>query len=351
MTTPPSACALPGRTGWTDEGRDTDRVLFQPSTGTRRVLVLFVDFPDAPAAGSTLPYAARLAPVADWLGTASYGRLRLALTPLHHWIRMPAPSVSYGFTRGLGFEAHEAYVRDAFAAATAYGADFARHDMAYVVPTRAATALSFSPTYLHDPAAPEGLPLKWAVTFGQDLWHWGPKVAAHETCHTFGLPDLYAFTGDTHRHTGGWDVMGDIAGAAPQFLGWHAWKLGWIDDSQVAGLAGPGCRTVALTPVERPGGTKIAVVRTGPTTAYVAESRRAEGHDRTARSTGVLVYRVDSATPTGEGPVRVLPPPGRTGPDLAARSPGQSFADPAAGVRIDVLPGGGAGDVVRVRSS
>ncbi|MGW2563714.1 M6 family metalloprotease domain-containing protein [Streptomyces sp. NPDC001514] len=354
---PAAECALPGRTGWTDEGHDTDRTQFQPSTGTRRVLMLFVDFPDAGATDSTDAYAAQLAPAADWMRAASYGRSRLAVTSLHRWIRMPADSDSYGFARGLTFETHEKYVRDAIKAADPY-ADFSRYDMVYVVPTRAASAISFSPTYLYDPTASgvtaDGIRLKWAVTFGQDIWRWGPKVAAHETGHTFGLPDLYSFTGATHQHVGGWDVMGNIAGPAPQYLGWHSWKLGWTRDDQVACLSAPGHRTVRLTPVERPGGTKIAVLRTSGTTAYVAESRRAEGNDRAACSTGILIYKVDSAIPTGEGPVRIMngnpaatPPVGCTQLDLAAYTPGQTFTDPDTGVRIDVLAGSRAGDVVR----
>ncbi|MFD9906487.1 M6 family metalloprotease domain-containing protein [Streptomyces sp. NPDC059063] len=355
---PAAACALPGGTGWTDEGHDTDRTQFQPSRGTRRVLTLFVDFPDAEATGSTREYAAQLAPAARWLRTASYGRTRLALTSLHRWIRMPAKSTTYGFERGLTFEAHEKYVRDAIAAADPH-VDLSRYDMVYAVPTRTASAITFSPTYLYDRTTPgvtaDGTRLKWAVTFGQDLWRWGPGVAAHETGHTFGLPDLYSFTGATHRHVGGWDVMGNIAGPAPQYLGWHSWKLGWTGDSQVACLPAPGSRTARLTPVERPGGTKIAVLRTGGTTAYVAESRRARGNDRDACSTGVLIYQVDSATPTGEGPVRVLnsspnaePRPGCTRLDMAAYAPGQTFTDPENGARIEVLAGGGAGDVVRL---
>ncbi|WP_329199029.1 MULTISPECIES: M6 family metalloprotease domain-containing protein [unclassified Streptomyces] len=353
-----AGCALPGRTGWTDEGHDTDRTRFQPATGTRRVLTLYVDFPNAPATDSTEPYTAQLAPAADWMGSASYGRLRLENTPLRRWVRMPADSTSYGFARGLTFEAHEKYLRDAVTAADPY-ADFSRYDMVYVVPTRTATAIPFSPTYLYDPATPgvtaDGSRLKWAVTFGQDMWHWGHKVAAHESAHTFGLPDLYAFTGATHRYVGGWDVMGDIAGHAPQYLGWHSWKLGWTRDDQVACLPATGRRTVRLTPVERPGGTKIAVLRTGGTTAYVAESRRAQGNDAAACSTGVLIYAVDSAARTGEGPVQIMnanpattPAAGCTPLDRAAYAPGQSFTDPATGVRIDVLAGGAAGDTVRL---
>ncbi|MEU3692544.1 M6 family metalloprotease domain-containing protein [Streptomyces narbonensis] len=358
-SSPAAGCALPGRTGWTDEGHDTDRTQFQPATGTRRVLTLYVDFPDAPAADSTEPYAAHLAPAADWMARASHGRLRLATTSLHRWIRMPAESTSYGFARGLTFEAHERYLRDAITAADPY-ADFSRYDMVYVVPTRTATAVPFSPTYLYDPAAASGITadgtrLKWAVTFGQDMWRWGHKVVAHETAHTFGLPDLYSFTGATHQYVGGWDVMGDIAGRAPQYLGWHSWKLGWTRDGQVACLPAPGRRTVRLTAAERPGGTRIAVLRTGETTAYVAEARRAQGNDADACSTGVLVYKVDSATRTGEGPVRIMnanptatPPSGCTPLDMAAYAPGQSFTDSATGVRIEVLAGGQTGSTVRL---
>lgn len=354
----PASCAIPGKTGWTDEGHDTDRAQFQTATGTHRVLTLFVDFPDAPATDSTSSYAAQLAPAADWMAKASYGRSRLAIGSLHRWVRMPAASTSYGFARGLTFEAHERYVRDAITAADPY-VDFSRYDMVYVVPDRAATAIPFSPTYLYDPTTPgitaDGTRLKWAVTFGQDMWHWGPKVADHETSHTFGLPDLYSFTGATRQYVGGWDVMGNIAGPAPQYLGWHSWKLGWTRDDQVACLPAPGSRTVRLTAVERPGGTKIAVLRTGGTTAYVAESRRAEGGDSSACSTGVLIYKVDSAAQTGEGPVRVMnadptatPPAGCAQLDLAAYKPGQTFTDPDTGARIDVLAGGRAGDTVRI---
>ncbi|MEV0416361.1 hypothetical protein AB0I68_37875 [Streptomyces sp. NPDC050448] len=99
-------------------------------------------------------------------------------------------------------------------------------------------------------------------------------------------------------------------------------------------------------------------MRTGETTAYVAESRRAQGNDAAACSTGVLIYKVDSAAATGiykvdsaaatgEGPVRITnatpaatPPTGCTALDLAAYAPGQSFTDPATGVRIDVLADG-----------
>lgn len=346
-TAPATDCALPGTTGWTDEGHTTDPTRFQQPLGTKHVLMLFVDFPDAQASGPTSASYRQLAPAADWMKHDSYGRTALDITPLDRWIRMPQDSTSYGFQRGITFEQHEAYVRQAVAAADPY-ADFSRYDMVYIVPAPSAAAISFSPTYLYDPATAgvtaDGRRVKWAVTFGQDMWHWGFKVADHETSHTFGLPDLYAFTGtDYHRFVGGWDLMGDIAGAAPQHVGWERWKLGWIDDSQVACLPSAGSRTARLKAVERAGGTKIAVIRTGETTAYVAESRRAVGADGHACSTGVLVYKVDTTTQTGDGPLQVVngnpdatPPSGCRALDMAAFHSGQTFTDPATGVRIEV---------------
>ncbi|MET9178520.1 M6 family metalloprotease domain-containing protein [Kitasatospora aureofaciens] len=356
-TAPASDCALPGKTGWTDEGHNTDHTQFQQPFGTKHVLMLFVDFPDAPAAGSLDDYYRALAPAQEWMEQDSYGRVRLDIDPLKRWITMPQASATYGFQRGITFDQQELYVKQAVQAAAPY-ADFSRYDMLYIVPTKSASAISFSPTYLYDPTTAgitvNGTRIKWAITFGQDMYHWGYKVADHETSHTFGLPDLYAFTGtDVHRYVGGWDLMGNIAGPAPQHIGWERWKFGWIDDRQVACLPATGSRTVRLKAVERPGGTKIAVVRTGGTTAYVAESRRAVGADDTACSTGVLIYKVDTSTQTGYGPVQVVTNPDAAAPtgnctalDMQTWQPGQWFQDDTARIRIYVNASDASTDTV-----
>jgi M6 family metalloprotease-like protein len=358
-----SACALRGTTGWTDEGHDTDYSVFQRPVGTIRVGMIFVDFPDAPATESPADDAAQLTPGADWVWNASYGKVWLAITQQQRWVRMPRNSTDYGFARGLGHEAHEAYLRDAVTAADP-NVDFSQYDMVYVVATRNAAAISFTPTYVYDPGTAgvvaDGTRIKWAVTFGQDMWHWGPKLVAHETAHSFGLPDLYAFdTGtDGHGFVGGWDVMGLVGGKAPQYFGWESWKLGWTDDSQVYCQASAGSGTVYLTAVEYGSGTKMAVVRTGPTTAYVVESRRAVQADTAACSTGALVYKVDTSVRTGYGPIRVMdakpsatPASGCRPLDDAPYWAGESFTDSAAGVRIDVLSADGYGETVRVTKS
>lgn len=72
--------------------------------------------------------------------------------------------------------------------------------------------------------------------------------------------------------------------------------------------AAPGTSEVVLTPIERAAGTKIAVIPTGPNAAVVVESGRAEGYDTNGSLTpGVLVYLIDTAIPSGSGPLKVLP--------------------------------------------
>ncbi|MFI9201936.1 M6 family metalloprotease domain-containing protein [Streptomyces sp. NPDC053048] len=354
-----SRCALPGATGWTDEGHDTDHSVFQRPTGTINVGMIFVDFPDAPATEHPATAGARITPGADWMWHASYGKVWPAISQHQRWVRMPHRSTDYGFARGLTHETHEAYLKDAVTAADP-SVDFSRYDTVYVVATRNATAIPFTPTYIYEPGTrgvvADGTRVKWAVTFGQDMWHWDHRLVGHETAHTFGLPDLYAFDAgsDAHRFTGGWDVMGLIGGAGSQYFAWHSWKLGWTGDDQVLCRATRGSDTVRLTAVGYHTGTKMAVLRTGPTTAYVVESRRAVNADAGARSTGALVYKVDSSVPTGKGPIRVIDARPATTPvggrplDDAPFASGRSFTDHSAGVRIEVLDADSSGDTVRV---
>ncbi|MET9373838.1 M6 family metalloprotease domain-containing protein [Streptomyces sp. NPDC002992] len=358
-----STCALTGTTGWTDEGHNTDYSVFKKPTGTIKVGMIFVDFPDAPATETPAEDAAKITPGADWLWNASYGKVWLDITQHQRWVRMPRNSADYGYARGITHESHEAYLKDAVTAADPY-VNFSAYDMVYVVATKNATQITFTPTYIYAPGTAgvvaDGNRIEWAVTFGQDLWTWGTKLVAHETGHTFGLPDLYAFDAgtDAHRYVAGWDVMGLIGGKGSQYLAWHSWKLGWTADTQVLCRATPGSDTVYLTAVEYGNGTKMAVVRTSSTTAYVVESRRAVQADTGVCVTGALVYKIDTSVRTGYGPVRVMdaqpsvtPPSGCRQLDDAPYGVGQSFVDSAAGVRIEVLSNDAYGDTVRVTTS
>jgi M6 family metalloprotease-like protein len=302
---PVSRCKLPATDVDLSEGWGSTES-FAPSTGTVKAKMIFVDFPDAPANDSTTALYNELAPGAtSWFKTASYGKLNLDVTAdTSHFYRMPAASDSYGYQRGLTSAAHRKYIQDALNA-VGRSVDFKGTQLLYVVATRAAPAISFSPTYMSSVTAADGTVIGHTVTFGQDLWTWGSKVVNHETGHTMGLPDLYPFTGVTTQYVGGWDLMGLISGPSPDRFAWHKWKQNWINDSQVDCVTVPGTTSHTLTPIETASGSKMTVIKTSDTRAVVAEVRSDKGVDSATCATGVLVYTVDTSVTTGSGPIVV----------------------------------------------
>jgi M6 family metalloprotease-like protein len=357
-----SQCALQGTTGYTGEGQQTDYTTFQQpfdpagssSSKTIHIGMLYVDFPDAAGTGNIADYYNRLSPAANWMWNASHGRTQLDIqAPLNQWLRMPSNSTAYGWPGTPPYAQQQQYVLDAATAASKAGVDLSQYDMLYIVPTTNAATINNSPTYIWDPNNPGvvvgNTTVKWAVTFGQDIWGaWGYKIADHETSHTFGLPDLYAFSGSRDQYVGGWDIMGDIGGPGPQYFGWESWKFGWIDDTQVSCLSAQGTSyRTTLNAVEygpTSGTYKLAVLRTSATTAYVVESRRSAYDDPSLCSQGVLIYKVDTSTQTGNGPIQVVSNPNAPAPtgscetqDMDAWQPGQKFTDTAANVTISVV--------------
>ncbi|WP_433056613.1 M6 family metalloprotease domain-containing protein [Dactylosporangium sp. CS-033363] len=344
---PAGGCALPATGAALSEGIQ-NQGQFVPTSGTVAAKMIFVDFPDAPANGPTTALYQQVVPGGQqFFSTVSYGKLSLQVdADTSRFYRMPRASTAYGWQRGLTYEAHRQYIADALAA-VGRSTSFRGDQLLYIVPTRAASAISFSPTFMGAITAGDGTSLGKTVTFGQDIWNagWGLKVLAHETGHAMGLPDLYAFSGsDAHRFVGGWDLMGWIPGPSPDRFAWHKWKANWLAWDQVGCVTAPGRFTDTVTPVEQAGaGRKMTVIKTGATTVLVAEVRSRQGVDANACTTGVLIYSVDTAVASGNGPIRVKDArPGTTGCrqhplDDAAYDAGMSYVDSATGVRIDVV--------------
>jgi hypothetical protein len=142
--------------------------------------------------------------------------------------------------------------------------------------------------------------IPWGAGFANE--EGAPGHLLHETGHLLGLPDLYAPFALATFHR--WDVM---AGRWPaELLAWHRWKLGWLDDGAIVCLTGRRLtRTVTLSPIERPGGTKAIFVKRGRRVLAV-EVRAREGYDRRLCETGVVVYAVDQ-TPFRRRPVQIYP--------------------------------------------
>lgn len=310
----------------------------------KSMLVLFVEFPDRKAADAEAPYQQfapylnYLQPAVDWFRTSSYGQLQLKLVAPQHsrqldWMMLSKNASAYKW--GGNTEDTEnmfTYCREiAQLAYDRYGIRVDAYDLLLIVPASGKSGLPNGPANINDQymgqaQVPDRTVLverngkahtiDTFVTAGNDLFYWGYRWLIHETGHTFGLPDLYMYQPkiqgeevDRYFYVGGWDMMGNIGGQSTDFLAWHKWKLHWIRDDQVDVVSAASAQPTrhSISPVEMPGGSKMVVVRTGLSTAYVAEFRTALGVnalDQRAKQAGVLLYRLDTQlSENGEKPL------------------------------------------------
>ncbi|MFD3483756.1 M6 family metalloprotease domain-containing protein [Streptomyces sp. NPDC058665] len=344
------------------------------STGTVRALNLMVDFSDAEGPGSAADRLAEFFPqTSQWFRTSSYGRLDYRPeAPVKDWLRMPLPFADYGIERGAPYEpGYRRLVQDIVREADPE-VDFSEYDLVniLVTPNAGPSALDtvLSVTFSGNGEAPEadGVPLANTsfVYSRQDdgsgsYARTGYRVLPHENGHVFGLPDLYTLDGG--GAVGHWDIMSEDWGANNDLLGWHKWKLGWLDNEQIGCASTPGRSEHDLTPLATEGGHKLAFVPLSEDSGYAVEVRTRAGNDEAVCKPGVLIYRVESDVDTGRGPVTVSDSEERSGgctrrPNVHAElsdapyGPGETFRDREGGISVAVV-GKTGDDGYRVRIS
>ncbi|MEU8774742.1 M6 family metalloprotease domain-containing protein [Streptomyces sp. NPDC048606] len=334
---------------------------YSRSTGEVRALNLMIDFPDAKGEGTALDRLAEFFPqTSDWFRTSSYGRLAYhAEAPIRDWLRMPMPFAAYGIERGSPYEPGYRQLVEHIAKAADPEVDFSRYDLIniLVTPNAGPSALDtvLSVTFSGNSEAPvaDGVPLANTsfVYSRQDdgsgtYRETGYRVLPHENGHVFGLPDLY--TADGGGTVGHWDIMSEDWGANNDLLGWHKWKLGWLDGNQISCASAPGISDHVLSPLAVAGGTKLAFVPTSESAGIAVEVRTLAGNDEAVCKPGVLIYKVDSDVDTGHGPVTVSDSAVASGgctrrPNVHAElsdapfRPGDTFTDEKSGVSISVV--------------
>ncbi|WP_329195984.1 MULTISPECIES: M6 family metalloprotease domain-containing protein [unclassified Streptomyces] len=333
---------------------------YSRSTGEVRALNLMIDFPDAKGEGSAVDRLAEFFPqTSDWFRTSSYGRLTYrAEAPIRNWLRMPMPFAAYGIGRGSAYEPGYRQLVEHIAQAADPEVDFSRYDLinVLVTPNAGPSALDtvLSVTFSGNGEAPmaDGVPLSNTsfVYSRQDdgsgsYRETGYRVLPHENGHVFGLPDLY--TPDGGGAVGHWDIMSEDWGSNNDLLGWHKWKLGWLDSNQIGCASKSGVTEQVLTPLGVEGGMKLAFVPLTENSGYAVEVRTQAGNDESVCKPGVLIYKVDSQVDTGRGPVTVSDSTTASGgctrrPNVhselsdAPFRPGETFTDPKARITIAV---------------
>lgn len=350
---PANACKLRNRTSDAGSHLGFPRPPHRLSaTGVVNGSVLFVDFSDAPASRSPEETFAFISPEAELaFTTMSYGRMNLVWEPHFEWLRADLPSTGYDW--GNDVERWLAYIQDAADKASPV-VDFSETDFLLVVANPDADAIWIGPALATGPEwggievdGADGEPrmIFNGATSGADLLGWGPLWLNHEAAHALGLVDLYDLSYvDEFGFTGDFSLMGNIGGRAPEFFAYERWLLGWVDDDQVSCIS-ESDSTATLNAVEEVGGTKLAIVKTGPTRAVVVESRRRLGYDQDIAESGALVYTVDTSVETGQGPIIVQ----RQGDEEFDRAPlGVGDSLTVDGVTIVVLAAEEHSDSVRI---
>jgi M6 family metalloprotease-like protein len=351
-----------------NEGTTNSALPLRPRGRDISAVMLFVDFPDLHGRESTSALYRTLVPSARrWYDQVSYGRLRLRVTAVHRWFRMPRQLREYNLI-GADWGLQREYISEAVAAANE-SVDFSAYELVYVVAPKG-TKIERSPAF--EAYAGSGIPvdgteLRFGATFFEDTKvdaRYASNVLIHETGHIIGLPDLYDVPHpkfwSLFRFVGGWDMM-SWNDPGFDFLAWEKWKLGWLAPSQLACLDRPGQMTATLTPLERAGGLKAIVMQTSDSRAFVVEARRRIGQDTGLCAEGVLVYTVDASVRSGDGPVRVrAAEPDRSSelrdrcgplynaPFARGRGRIARFEDAPAGISVNVIRSGRSGYRVRV---
>lgn len=342
------------------EGMPT-QAYYSRSTGEVHALNLMIDFPDAPGLGSAMDRLAEFFPqTTAWFRTSSYGKLIYRPeAPVRSWLRMPLPFSAYGIERGSPYEPGYRHLVQDIVAIADQKVDFREYDLVNVLvtpnagPSALDTVLSVTFSGNADAPLADGVPLANTsfIYSRQDdgsgsYAQTGYRVLPHENSHVFGLPDLYTMEGG--GSVGHWDIMSEDWGANNDLLGWHKWKLGWLDNNQISCASKPGTTDRILGPLATRGGPKLAFVPLSAESGYAVEVRTQAGNDGAVCRPGVLIYKVRSDVDTGQGPISVADSTkGSRGctrsPNVQAElsdapfQPGQTFADPIDGIRISVV--------------
>ncbi len=172
----------------------------------------------------------------------------------------------------------------------------------------------------------------------------GPYV--HEMGHNFGLPDLwnYAIVSSACKYcdnyVGEFDIMAhgfwaDNGSTPVEPSVWSKIQLGWVSDSQVltADKSILSMMNATLTPIETASGVKAVKYPLTDTTYYLVEVRHRIGWDRYLPDEGVIIYYVNTALSSGNGPVRIQPSKDVNRP---AWNVGQTFMNLQDGVGVYV---------------
>jgi len=306
------------REGWP---RDLEAL---QSAGAPKILIVAVDFPDAPAGGNADTYINKkidLASLKGFFDHNSGGVFSPEFITVPDFVHMPLSSDQYGSSQTqtllVNNEWQDHVITRTALAALADTVRISDYQAAIVIVTGGKAlsgyvALSTSQDAgsiitktgeIHNTILIGDGALNSTIT---PAW----RVMIHEVFHLLGLSDLYLYQPDgwyLGKSTGLYGQMSYFQSSETEALDWNLWLLGWIKDSQIKCYEGiPSLRSLPLnSEVIAEDVIRIAVFKLSPTKVLVVEPIGPNAIDLNLEK-GLLAYTVDSTIPTGFGPVSII---------------------------------------------
>jgi len=313
------------RVGWP---RDPD---VMQSTGNVKILVLAIDFSDAPMIGDpTNEYKSlmQLEKVSAFYRSVSNGLFTPTFEIYPKYVRMKENSDHYGKLLETDelvdgeWESHH-MTHDAMREVDGI-VDLSLYKGALVIVSGGKSlsgriALATSQDVNSDPHKTGEIHntiLAGIRSFAESgVFPW--RILVHEINHLLGLADLYLYSPDgwwQGRSPGAFGQQGFLRGSAQSdSLAWNRWLLGWVPDKRIQ------CNAYAISinslPMSQPGSLdnrhELILTKVNEHTVLVIEALKYQGYEAKAPKNSILVYLVDSWIKPGFGPVKIIP---RKGP-------------------------------------
>ena len=331
-----------------------------PSVGKIRHLFIYVDFPDNKSTQATKSFANQyFAEAKKFIEAQSYGRLKIDSDITPKVFRINKNSASYGMSQdGQGYGAQ--LIQDAIDAADP-STDFSRYDFVTVIPPKNTTTIKFGGTHMggSEQYKSDEKSFSSGITIGKNKLSnfsargFGWSMFSHEIGHVLGLTHPY------YQRDGGpaaiWDLMGNGGTSVPEFIGWHRFELGWLNESEILCLSNIDLKTQTLTlaPINsKASGKKFAMVGIDSTKALGIEVRRASKYDKLATyEEGTIVYLIDVTKGDDEGIISILGKKATTREGQTLESLQTAEKITYQGITIKVAASGKSGDRIEISSS
>ncbi len=297
------------------------------SIGKTNILVLVVDFSDAPKVDlnvSAVKQQMELSTIANYYSTVSNGLFEPAFTIFPNYLRMPESSAHYGKQLevdevvGGEWESHH-MTHDAIDVASK-SIKISGFDAAIVVISGGA---SLSGRVALATSQDEGLDTHESgevhntILVGQEAFQiegikpW--RMLVHELNHLMGAADLYLYGTD-----GWWQGKGVGPFGLQAFVGshsesdslaWNRWMRGWIPESRI--LCATSDRDLLKAKMSPPGSKdknyEMIIFKKSATEVFVVEALKTQGFEASTIEKSLLVYRVDSTIEAGKAPIKIIP--------------------------------------------